>query len=275
MELGTLVGPLLIFGGPYSNLSALRSLQAKAEELSITPGRIICTGDIVAYCGQPWESVELVRKWGIRVLMGNCEESFASGADDCGCGFEEGSNCDLLSVQWYRFANTEVSDDQRQWFAKLPRTLSFSFNGRNFKCVHGSASSINQFVFASSSDAFFRNQFTKTNTDVILAGHSGIPFSKELDGKLWHNSGALGMPANDGTPRTWYSIISTDGDQIKIETRPLEYDYDDTIEIMKDMGLDNAYARGLQAGLWPTMDVLPELERESQGQALAPQVVHF
>ena len=37
--------------------------------------------------------------------------------------------------------------------------------------------------------------------DAIIGGHSGLPFTQTLGSRLWHNPGAIGMPANDGTPR--------------------------------------------------------------------------
>ena len=43
-------GDLLFFGGPYSNLEATEALLAEAVRLGIPPERIICTGDLAAYC---------------------------------------------------------------------------------------------------------------------------------------------------------------------------------------------------------------------------------
>ncbi|MFT6791450.1 MAG: hypothetical protein ACJA04_000652 [Cellvibrionaceae bacterium] len=54
---------LLVFGGTYSNLQAVTALKDRAEILGIKPDHIICTGDIVAYCGQPAETVDFIRQW--------------------------------------------------------------------------------------------------------------------------------------------------------------------------------------------------------------------
>ena len=74
--------PLVVFGGPYSNLQATRAMQAETRRLGIAPDRVICTGDVVAYCANPAETTDLVRAWGIHVVAGNCEESLAADADD-------------------------------------------------------------------------------------------------------------------------------------------------------------------------------------------------
>src|SRR5690349_2546899 len=94
-------GPALIFGGPYSNLQATAAVLAEAARLGIPASRIICTGDLVAYCGDPAGTIDLVRAAGIHVVMGNCDEQVAQGADDCDCGFPAGSTCERLSAAWF------------------------------------------------------------------------------------------------------------------------------------------------------------------------------
>ncbi len=99
-ELGALSEPVLVFGGPVSNLHATQAMLEVAKALGIPPARIICTGDLAAYCAQPAETIDCVMQSGVEVVMGNCEESLADNSDDCGCGFDEDSTCDVLAVDW-------------------------------------------------------------------------------------------------------------------------------------------------------------------------------
>jgi len=92
-------GPLLVFGGPYSNLEATEAILQEARRRAITPSNIVCTGDLVVYCADPQGVVDLLRSSGIRIITGNCEESLAAQAADCGCGFAEDSACAVLSQQ--------------------------------------------------------------------------------------------------------------------------------------------------------------------------------
>ena len=39
-------GPLLVFGGPYSNLQATRAVLDEAARRGIPAKRVICTGDV-------------------------------------------------------------------------------------------------------------------------------------------------------------------------------------------------------------------------------------
>jgi hypothetical protein len=102
-------GPILVFGGPYSNARALAALRARAAALGVSASRVICSGDVVAYCAEPEETVAAIRQWGCHVVAGNCEQQLALGADDCGCGFAQDSTCDTLSKGWYGFASQRVS----------------------------------------------------------------------------------------------------------------------------------------------------------------------
>ena len=105
--------PLLVFGGPYSNLSALSALRARARALEVRPHHCICTGDVVEYCAEPEETVLAIREWGCKVISGNCEQQLAASAPDCGCGFKEDSECDRLAKGWYSFAAKHISSQTR------------------------------------------------------------------------------------------------------------------------------------------------------------------
>jgi uncharacterized Fe-S cluster-containing radical SAM superfamily protein/predicted phosphodiesterase len=263
-------GPVLVFGGPYSNLEATEAVLAEARRRAIPPERILCTGDIVAYGADARATLALLRDAGIRMIMGNCEESLAAGAGDCGCGYAEGSACERLAVAWYAHAQRSLGDDDRAFMARLPRRLDIVMGGRRLAVVHGSARQINRFIFASTPAAVKREELEAGGVDGVLGGHCGIPFTEIIAGRLWHNAGAIGMPANDGTPRVWFSILAPGAEGIGIEHRALGYDHGAAARKMRGAGLPEGYAAALETGLWPSLDVLPRAERESAGVPLAP-----
>lgn len=270
LELGKLEAPLLIFGGCYSNLQATQALQNWAEENNFLPDHCICTGDIVAYCGNPYETVELIRDWGVHCIQGNVEQSLAENAGDCGCGFKDGTTCDILSRGWFPIAEAEINQPQRDWFASMPEQLHFSIGRKLISVVHGAASDINRFMFASQPEDDFNNEFAlfQKEPDVIIAGHSGLPFTKNIGDKVWHNSGALGMPANDGTQDVWFSILENIDDSIEFTHQRLTYEVDLAYQEMLKNNLTQGYHKALKTGLWPSMDVLPDTEKMLQNKKL-------
>ncbi len=266
-------GPVLCFGGAYSNLQATRALLAEARRLGVPPGRMVCTGDAVAYCAAPAETLDLLMGEGIPTVMGNCEESLAAGAVDCGCGFAEGTECDLLSRGWFAHASRSVSGRHRAWMGALPRRLVLQIAGRRLAVVHGGARSINRFVFASEPASELAAEIAATGCDGVVAGHCGLPFTRTVGGALWHNPGAVGMPANDGTPRTWFSLLVPRDGRLEVEHRALRYGHDRAAAAMRAAGLAEGYASALGSGVWPSWDVLPDAERSETGRPLAPAAV--
>jgi len=258
---------LLIFGGPYSNHAATLAMQSKAEQLGIPPSRVICTGDVVAYCAEPLQTLDLIRDWGIQVVMGNCEESLANGEADCGCGFETGSECSMLAVTWYDFANRRVSLEQRRWMSDLPRSFDFVMAGTRFRVIHASLNSINEFVFASSEQATRLAQIRNAGIDAVIAGHSGIPFGQCLGERYWLNAGVIGMPANDGGSHGWYLLLEPSGRSIQASWHQLDYDYGSSMESTISAGMQ-AYGEALSTGYWPSIDILPQAEARQSGHSI-------
>ena len=269
-DLGALDGPVLVFGGPYGNLAATRAVLGEAGRLGIPRERIVCTGDVVAYCGEPAETVALVRDSGVAVVMGNVEESLADDAEDCGCGFEEDTACARLSVDWYAFARRALDAEAKSWMRALPRHLTFSLAGRRLAVIHGGAVAINRFVFPSTPAGDKRAELALAGADGVIAGHSGLPFAELLGDRLWLNAGVVGMPANDGTPRGWYALLIPRVRAIRVAFFPLAYDHAAAARTMAARGLPRDYAEALSTGLWPSMDVLPPAERRARGRPLAP-----
>ena len=266
-------GPVLVFGGPYSNLEATLAVLAEARRRDIRRDRILCTGDIVAYGADAVATTAAVRDAGIWAVMGNCEESLAGGAEDCGCGYAVGSACDRLASEWYAHAHRTLDAESRRWMSALPRRLTIEIGGKRLLVIHGGVRQINRFVFASTPEPVKRREIADLAEDGVIAGHSGIPFSELVTGKLWHNAGAIGMPANDGTPRGWFSLLIPTGDGLRIEHHPLAYDHRGAARKMRAAGLPAGYADALETGRWPSLDVLPPAERAATGRAIEPGVV--
>jgi predicted phosphodiesterase len=264
--------PLLVFGGPYSNLRATLAMKAEAERLGITPDCVVCTGDVVAYCAEPEETARAVAEWGCHVIQGNCEQQLAENAEDCACNFADGSACDLLAKGWYPFARARMSQASRDWMAGLPTTLRFVFGDTQFRVVHGGVAQVNRWVFESDT-SILAEESTAAAADVVIAGHAGIPFVTRSGPTTWFNPGVIGMPANDGTADVWYGVIAFDGSTVTLSTRRLAYDHAGAAAAMRRSGHANGYARTLVTGLWPSLDILPPRERAATGSAIRQRTV--
>lgn len=269
-SLGDIGAPVLLFGGPYGNRQALDALFTEAGSLGIPPGRMICTGDLAAYAADPQPVADRLRDAGVPVVMGNVEEALGDDAADCRCGFEKGSLCDALAAAWYRHADAALDSDTKQWMGALPRRIDFSLAGRRFAVIHGGVSQINRFIFPATPAAEKRSELADAGTDAVIGGHSGLPFTNRLGERLWHNAGAIGLPANDGTPRVWYSLLRPTAAGIAVSIRALSYDHAAAAARIRAVGLPEDYAAALETGLWPSDDVMPDNDRARRGEAILP-----
>lgn len=273
VDLGNIDEPLVVCGGAYGNLEALQALFAAAQSHGVPPQRIIHTGDVVAYCADPVATADLLRASGAIAIQGNVEASLAGDQADCGCGFEPRSTCASLAKHWFAYVDARIGPELRKWMAGLPRQLTFSLAGTPVRVVHGGVSETSLFLFPSSPAASFSAEFERAQAQVVIAGHCGLPFTRVFEWGVWHNSGSLGLPANDGTARVWYSLIAPTSAGIVFEHRALDYDYRSARAKMLAVGLPRGYADTLETGLWPSLSILPDEEKTAAGRTLAPRSV--
>lgn len=251
----------MVFGGVYSNLQALEELIQIAKQKNIPPSNIFCTGDIVGYCAQPTECIDLVQKWGIQSILGNVEIQLINNEDDCGCDFNQGSHCDLLSNIWYPYAKNSIKKKHLDFLRTIPLHLSFDWEGKKVGLVHGSSKNVSEFIFESDNWNQKEPSFSDLNCDMVVAGHCGLPFQTSHESKCWFNPGVIGMPANDGTARVWYGILENG----KAYHHSFTYEHAKAAALMHLHKLPKAYAQTLLTGIWDNCDILPPKETSLQG----------
>lgn len=258
-DLGTLDGELLLFGGVYSNLQALRALL----DLGFPAERAIFTGDVVAYGADALACAEVLAAYGCASIRGNCEVQLLNGAADCGCGFEQGSACDLAAKTWFAHAARQIGPRSKEFWGDWPDWLTFSHQGRRYGAVHGGARDVARFIWPSDPVALFEEEFDAIEAvtgpvDGVICGHSGVAFERVIGDRVWINAGVIGTPPHDGRTATRYAVLSEDG----VRFHALNYEVSEAVRAMEDAGLDQGYEVALRSGYWPSEDVFPrELRR--------------
>lgn len=260
-----LKGNVLLFGGVYSNLQALEKLKSIAEVENISPENCICTGDIVGYCAQPEETVQFFKLWGAKSIAGNVEIQLSEGAENCGCDFKVGGRCDGFSQMWYPFAQSKLSKNSLDFMKKMPDHIQFEYAGKKITVVHGSYFNVSEFIFKSTPWEIKAQNFKATNSDVIIAGHCGLPFHHIKENKTWLNPGVIGMPANDGTPQVWYMILNDEKNKLSFKHHRMDYNFALTSKLMQNELLPPEYARTIITGIWDNTEILPPVESGWQG----------
>ena len=278
-------GPIAVFGGIYSNYLALEA--AIEDARSRGAEQLYCLGDLGAFGPNPDKVFPRLMDAGIRTIRGNYDDSIGRGLDDCQCGYTDPRDNHFARLS-YRYTFRNTSQRWRNWMGGLPGERRIRLGGREVLMCHGSPRRMNEFLWESTTSTQFLEHLAEQHgADVILATHTGIPWTRRLsDDRLFVNVGALGRPANDGRTEVWYAMIrpadrgsggpaDREGDDaagegtgdgagrgVEAELIPVAYDHGALAEEMEEEGLPEEFSETIRTGWWTTcLEVLPAKER--------------
>lgn len=211
---------------------------------------VYCLGDIGGYAAEPNETQEAVMRLGCQVVMGNYDESVGNNRDDCGCQYVKPFDIEMSDIS-FRWTRDHTSDKNKEWLRQLPREIRLEVEGRRVLLCHGSPRSTIEYLFENRSDGFLR-QFTAggrddAHADVIVFGHTHVPYHRTVDGAHFVNSGSVGRP-KDGDPRAGYCLLTVDGEQVTAEQIRLPYDVEAACSRLLAAGLPAYFADYLRTG---------------------------
>ena len=256
----SLMTRIALIGGIYSNYHALvatlRDIDARGADATFF------LGDLGAFGPHPDRVPALLIERGIAGIQGNYEESLASGATDCNCGYTDPRDNHYAQIS-YDYTSEHTSDAYKRWMGTLPKQMRLDINGHRVLLSHGSPRKINEFLWRSTSpDPFLHRLCDEHDADVIVCTHSGLHWHKALGGKRHIvNAGVIGRPANDGRTNVWYAML-TIGAEASVEFIPIEYDHAALAAEMRAERLPEEFVETIESGWWTTcLEVLPPKER--------------
>jgi diadenosine tetraphosphatase ApaH/serine/threonine PP2A family protein phosphatase len=88
-----------------------------------------------------------------------------------------------------------------------------------------------------------------SKADVVVFGHTHLPYTKSVDGVLFVNVGSVGKP-KDGDPRACYAIIDLIGVP-PVMFRRVEYNITTVADAIRHSELPDTCARDLELGGTP------------------------
>lgn len=278
---------IAVCGGVYSNHVALAVLLAAAREKGAEA--VYCLGDLGGFGPNPDRVWPMLEHAGVRVIQGNYEESLASGREDCNCGYTDPRDNHFAAIS-YGYTARHTAPGFKAWMGTLPTRRRVHLGERELLLVHGSPRRVNEFLFASTCpDGFLEVLLDEEHADAVLCTHSGLHWHRRLpSGRDLVNVGVLGRPANDGTPRVWYAMLSAvdsaeEPDRapaqtpdataprptrtaprggIAVELCPLDYDHAALADEMRSESLPDEFVATVLSGWWTTcLEILPARER--------------
>ena len=192
---------LAVISDVHADVHALRDALVQIDRIGVE--RIVCCGDLLDYGLFPDETLSLLREKRISCIRGNHDRwAVASGSDMSGC--------DL----------TEIS---ARFLDSLPTYWRKLIDGVRVVMTHARPETDMKGIAPDATDRELRELLDEAGADVLLVGHTHVPFSRRLpDGRLVANPGALLRDPAPGievmTPGT-FGILDITGGNVTFEVR--------------------------------------------------------
>ena len=226
----------------HSNVYALNEVLKDIKNRNID--MIVCTGDLVGYGTRPNEVIETLRNEKILTIMGNYDDAIGNFKIVCGCDYKDPKDTEKASLSM-QFTSEKTTDENKEYLRNLPKEITFTFNNKTIRFVHGSTRLINEYLKENSKES--EEVMKELKEDILVCGHTHIPYSKYYGNKLLVNAGSVGTPKTN-SPNANYVIIDIKS-SVAVEIIEVPYDFEKIAkEIEENEILPNDFARLIREG---------------------------
>jgi putative phosphoesterase len=237
---------IALFSDMHGNSAATEAVLAAIHAEGLD--EVICLGDLVGYGARPNEVIGLIRGREIPTIMGNYDDGVGFDQDDCGCAYrsEVERACGQASLAWTR---ATVDEDRKSYLRTLLSELRREINGVRVRFVHGSPRRMNEYLFEDRNPASLERIAKGVDADVLVFGHTHIPWSRKVGGVRFVNTGSVGKP-KDGDPRAAWVLLTIGPDgEIGVTTRRVAYDITSMAKAIRGaQGLPDRFADDIETG---------------------------
>ncbi len=224
---------LLIISDTHSNLAALEEVLDDAGSYDAA----ISAGDIVGYGPNPEECIDRLFFKGFRCVMGNHEKAIATYETDW---FNDDAQAAI------KLNREMLSQGSLKWLISLPTELRLEYDSLKIVIYHGSPTEpLTSYIYPEDAKRLADRFLACTGSDIVVLGHTHIPYAVKRHGKLLLNPGSVGQP-RDGDSRASYLMLETE--PLRVEHRRVEYNIDATAEAIDAAGLPHRFATRLYTG---------------------------
>lgn len=227
----------------HANLPALEVVLAELDAYGVD--RIFDAGDLVNYGPFPNEVISLLRERGVLSIQGNRDKDVCESL----CKTEAfRAKIHPLKLKCCEWTDNTLTDDSRRYLKSLKESESVSINSHKLLMTHDRIHPEIPQLRPDTPDSDFEKAAAEVEEDVIVFGHTHIPFVKKIAGKFFVNPGSVGRPF-DKNPRAGYALLTVEADRITAQIKRVEYDVDRAIEALYKSGLPNELDLTFRSGI--------------------------
>lgn len=228
---------IAILADIHGNLDALEKVLEDAQKNDVK--LIINVGDLVGYGPYPQEVISHLQSKNILNILGNFDEEVLEWNKDASA---QPSDEKDITLQ-YTVENLEKPSIQ--FLKSLPKQTTLKIGNKSIFFTHGSPSSIDEHVYPNTPEERLQQIIQEAKTDVVVLGHSHMPFIKSVGDKLVVNPGSVGRPG-DGDPCASYAVLTVE--PFAIELKKVPYDILRAVDTIRQRHLPERFAKMLLQG---------------------------
>lgn len=210
---------LVIVSDIHGNHDALRALPEDYDELWVL-------GDLVNYGPQPGEVVAEVMEKASLAVQGNHDHAVAYDDDS-----RWSPRYRPIAEATRRYTSSVLSDAQKSYLRGLPLQAQAERDGLRFHLTHAMPSDPLYGRHPKDAEGWGA-ELQPLRADVLLVGHTHVPFLRRIGDTLVLNPGSLGQPRT-GAPVASYAVCQ-DG---RFELRRFRYPVEATVGKLRALAL--------------------------------------
>ena len=195
---------------------------------------VYCLGDIVGYGADPKEVIKILTRRKIPSIMGNHDYAVSAG--------------DTLRFNPFAseaiFKNIEmISENDIKFLGELKKKMEIDVEGTKIFLVHASPRDpLWEYVYEGDN---LKYHLQASQSDVLVMGHTHIPFVRKVGSGTVMNGGSVGQP-RDGDPRA--SFLVYDSEKEEAEIVKVQYNIDAAAEKIISASIPVFFAQRLFSG---------------------------
>ena len=233
---------IAVLGDIHGNIDALKAAYDRA--VGEDAQKVFHLGDLGGYAPFVNEVVDFLIEHKIDGVQGNYDDAVANGKEHCGCRYVDPLQARMSSLS-FEWTKTHASQRSKDYMRSLPFELCLSSNGVTVKLFHATPFKNNLYWHEDRDDRFFTDMGRRAGADVIIYGHTHIPYIKKIGGKTFINAGSVGKP-KDKDPRACFALIEITAPGLKIDFIRVPYDVEETASAVLESGLPPCFADNLR-----------------------------
>lgn len=229
---------LAVISDIHGNLPALEVVLADIDRQGVDD--LLCLGDLVGYGAFPNEVIELIRNRGIPTIMGNYDDGVGFDRDNCGCQYKD-PRLETLGDQSLTWTQERVTDENKAYLRTLFPAIRRTIEGHECLFVHGSPRKLNEYVYEDRPVETLERIAASAQSDVLVFGHTHLPYQKQVSSVLFVNTGTVGKP-KDGDTRAGYVLFEVTAQRVTPQFLRLAYDVEKAAGAVERSGLPREFA---------------------------------